>query len=470
MFSRKNSRGRAQPLARIVLLTVMASACASEALDDADGGADSGASGAGERPDAGWDAGVTRDAGVTEGPDASTTSDAAVDGGADAGRESDASVDAGTIVDAGPSGVVLTCASDAECAPGVCLVGRCYLSTSATETVVGLDGAELIVAGADADGTLRSLTAVGDATYEVVGAPGAFVSSPGPLRPNGQDYLKTGRQGTARAHFSFLAGRGLDRAAVVDQSVELSERESRRLAHVHHSDGRRALTTLRRVATGGVTVRWPLQLWTEGPSGWEAEEVWRSTAQNSYLLPRFAGADIEIIQTAGFFVYRWYLDATGWHRVVLRTFSRPHLESWAVPRMNDAAGRTHLVLALSDDAGVTGSVVYVEVGSTGITREISLHSGGSLPEPISTTIDRDDEGNVYVLFLGPVSAGHRRSELVRVAPDGTTERTRLASLRTDSVRIERQALSARPDGTLHIYTYAADLPTTIEELTPMRAP
>ncbi|MBW2465067.1 MAG: hypothetical protein JRH11_25685 [Deltaproteobacteria bacterium] len=406
-----------------------------------------------------------RDAGLDASADGGTSVDAGLDARLDAGLDAsldagtDAGTDGGTSVDAGAPGPI-ACDSDMHCPSGSCVVGRCFTLVETTETGIGLNGVDLIIAGADADGTLRLVTAIGDDTYEVLGRPGAWLATPGRSRINGSDYLKTGRQGTTRTHHSFLSGVGLDRAVTVDQSFRFGERESRGLAHAFRSTGELSITTMRRVATGGVTTRYPLHLWSLGPSGWEFEEVARSTSRSSSLLPRFAGSNVEIIQTDGFFVYRWSLEPSGWNRTVLRTFTEAHVNGWPVPRMNDASGVTHLVLALGSTGA--GTLVYVQVGAGGVDREVVLHSGSGIPEPIATAMDLDDEGNVYVLTRGPIIGTRRASRLYRIAPDGSVDSSTLASLRADTTRLEYQALSAREDGTLHVYTYANDLPTVVE--------
>ena len=71
---------------------------------------------------------------------------------------------------------------------------------------VGLGSLLRMVAGADADGTLRLLTDTGTLTYDVVGLPGAFSVTSGGVATDMYPLRTGGRQGTATSHASYTNG------------------------------------------------------------------------------------------------------------------------------------------------------------------------------------------------------------------------------------------------------------------------
>jgi len=424
--------------------------------------------------DAGTDAGSSGaiDGGATGGDasslDASTARDASsgldagggdageLDAGAgpDAGGEPDAGVDAG-------SSMPTECTSDAACAPALCVAGLCRVVSDSSYSGVGMRAIQRMVAGADADGTLRLLTDDGSTTYDVVGPPGALTATPGRVATDMAPLRSGGRQGTATSHASFTAP--AYRWTVVDQVATIVEdRPTYYHQTVHAPDGSLYVLTLPRLPRGPSDFNdvYPLRLWSPGADGHEHEDLIRTVGtRRDFHLRVDAGGQVEVVETDAFRIFRWHLELAGWERSIEHTFSPVPSRQGRSLWVNDASGHTHLVHVLLTDSG--DALTYVEMDDAGEVRSSALTFDDD--HQLAGQLSFDDAGSLYFLSLGAVPSPDRRHYyLHRIAPDGRDERTLLGTLRLD--RDESVALAAQPDGDLYVFIHAPARDLVVREL------
>lgn len=428
-------------------------------LDAGGGSVDGGALDA-SALDAGGSDAATADAGDAGSVDAGPGDAGGLDGGGMDAGASDGGRDAG--IDAGPPGPV-PCASDADCALGVCLVGTCRTITETTHSETGLASIERMVAGADADGTLRLLTDDGVRTRDAVGLPGAFAITDGNVATDMYPLRTGGRQGTPTSHASYTNGDY--RWVIVDQAAIVNEdRPIYFQTTAHAPDGTLYVLTLPRYPRGpsDLVDVFPLRLWSPGPSGYEHEDLARTvTTRRDFHLRVDAAGRVEVLEADAFWVSRYRLELGGWVRTQLHTFAPMPTRQGGSKWMNDADGHTHLVHVLHVSA-TADALTYVELDDAGEVRSLPLTFGDG--HAISGDLGFDDDGHVYFLSVGTSTSPDRRPYyLHRVSASGTEERTLLGTLRTDLS--ERIALAVQPDGDLYVLVYSPTRDLVIRAMT-----
>ncbi len=409
----------------------------------------------------GEDAGVAADAGAAD--------DASADAGAsreDAGASEDAAVahDAASSPDAGPPAPT-ACTADAMCAPGAsCITGLCFEVTTTTDATPMIGSIERMVAGADADGTLRLVTVdAADRSYDVVGRPGAFTVTPGGTASDTLALRETGRAGTAVAHASFASAD--ERWILADQVATVREdRPIYGFDVAHAADG-----TMHVITTPLVPRRpselydpYPLHLWTRTGTVWSSEELVRNTGIDRDLhLRHDSSGRPEVLYTDTFWIKRWRLELAGWESTIVHTLAPVPTRAGTSLWIDDDSGHTHLLHVLHTSAGL--ELAYVELDDTGPVREAAIDGAGVTS--LLGSLSFDDAGQLYFLSLGDTTSPNRRPlSLHRIATDGVERRTLLGTVRTDFM--QWAALAVAPDGTVTVMIHAPAQPMEIRTLAP----
>ena len=441
---------------------------ASDSASESDGGQRADAGGGADARVPGLDGG-SADGGLADGAvvDGSAADGSVADGGvADAGAADGGAADGGAsdggATDAGPAGPI-PCATAADCGTASCIIGVCMTQTTSTESGTGLMGVDRMIAATDADGTLRLLTDIGGQTYDVVGAPGAFVATMGFVATDMYPLNEIGREQTSVAHASFT--NGTYRWVILDQTAAVNEYRVIVFEDAAYDAAGTpyVLTTPRYPESIGTGSRYPLRLWSPSPTGWSVEEITRNVGFYTNLQLRVdASGQPEIVGTDAFHVYRWRLEITGWQRTVILDLTASQIASTRSPWLNDDAGHTHLVQPFY----MAPEILYAEIDDTGVIRQVTVPAVSAEERVFRSSLSVDAAGNVYFLgWTAGTSPGRNVAHLHRVAPDGTTRRSIVASLRSDWSQWAE--LAVRPNGDAYVFLFAPAHPTEVIALRPL---
>lgn len=348
----------------------------------------------------------------------------------------------------------VACATDDDCAPNACVLGRCAAFSEVQEDAEGLAGADNVIAACDADGTIRLLTQhEGDQRlgYYAAGRPGAWDIGPGlAMAARNSTQLTNGtRQGTARAHQSFLVN--AYRNINVDGRGTVSEdRVITRHHHAFDANGALWLLTVPRVP-GGIDDLHPLILWRPDGDGWLREQVQRDVGFGQHHHLRFdaAGAPeiLRLTGGVGGLVRRYAIGVEGWGT---ENIWRENLggNPGASAAINGPDGATHVLLTSREGDGI--AVTYLRVVDAGVDRQIAVFAADN-HALVTQSLQFDDAGNLYFLTYGPVSRQDQRPVVLhRIAPDDAVTRSAVDFIDVDVFGSDLKALAMEPDGDFHL--------------------
>ncbi|MCB9549559.1 MAG: hypothetical protein H6706_27460 [Myxococcales bacterium] len=367
------------------------------------------------------------------------------------------------VPDQGPAGPIACAARDACAADHLCVAGRCAAYVEVEEGAEGFVQVEELVAGCDADGTVRLLTQLEPEVdrrfgHLIVGRPGAWeVSAPLGMAWRNSTQLTNGtRQAGQTAHLSFLAH--AYRGVIVDGRGTVTEdRVITRHDHAFTPAGDLWLLTQPQIP-GGIDDRFPLRLWRPVDGRWEVDEVERDVGFGVHHHLRFdAQGRPEILRLAGGvggLVRRYRQGVAGWET---ENIWRENLggNSMAGAAINGPDGKTHILLGNIDAERLT--LVYLQVGDAGVERQVVALDAAFRFTYVPESLQFDDDGNLYFLAHGPASPQSQRpTEVRRIDPQGDVTAGIVDYIDFDAFGADRQALAVAPDGDFYLFTARRD--------------